>query len=344
MATVMTETTAATQKVDRLNTASIRRVIEPEERFDWSSLRAGQLIPDDLLSIDPDRYGLSAEQRARLSREEVASLLESGIRFECVLMAAFALQMAEDRNLVDPRSTYALHEIGEETRHSRAFLRLIETIGPESPRILDHGIWAWGRQKIQRSLLRHPTMLYVFVLAGEEIPDLMQKLASEHPDTDRLLAEVNRYHRQEEARHLAFARLRLPELHHDATRFERWRVRNLVPVGIKQLFESMLDPGIYRSVGLPPMRTWLKANRSARRKALRYEACRPILEAVIDAGFVPRGRVSRPWRTLCGVDRHADPLPDSPALPAVPAWAGPGYSASPTGWPSRIWSRYSERP
>ena len=50
------------------------------------------------------------------------------------------------------------------------------------------------------------------MLAGEEIPDLMQKLASEHPETDPLLAEVNRYHRQEEARHLAFARMRLPEL------------------------------------------------------------------------------------------------------------------------------------
>ncbi len=316
---VMTDPQAATSKVERLNTASIKRVIEPEERFDWASLTDGQIVPDPLLSIDPDRFGLTAEQRAQLSREEVASLLESGIRFECVLMAAFALQMAEDRELIDPRSTYALHEIGEETRHSRAFLRLIETIEPEAPRYLDHGVWMWGRKKVQRSLLRHPTILYVFVLAGEEIPDLMQKLASEHPETDRLLADVNRYHRQEEARHLAFARLRLPELNRKASRFERWRVRHLVPVGIKQLFESMLDPGVYASVGLPPFRTWLKANRSARRKAIRYEACRPILDAVVAAGFVERDRVPRGWRTLCGVTREGQPLADSPPLPALPA-------------------------
>src|SRR5262245_61906937 len=87
-------------RIDKLNTASVRRVIEPEERFDWASLSDGQIIPDELLTIDPDEHGLTAEQRARLAREEVASLLESGIRFECILMSAFTMQLAEDRRLV----------------------------------------------------------------------------------------------------------------------------------------------------------------------------------------------------------------------------------------------------
>jgi hypothetical protein len=251
----------------------------------------------------------------------VASLLESGVRFECVLMAAFAINMAEDRDVVDPRSTYALHEIGEETRHSRAFLRLVEQLDPTAPRILTKGLPMFVRTRIQRFLMRHPTVLYVFVLAGEEIPDLMQKLASEHPETDRLLADVNRYHRQEEARHLAFARMRLPELHRESTRFERFRVRHFAPVGIRQLFDSMLDPGIYKTVGLPPMRTWFRANRSARRRAVRYEACRPILDAVIDGGFLARGRIPFAWRHLCGVDRHGEPLPEAPTVEAVLARA-----------------------
>src|SRR5215207_4518350 len=93
---------AVAQRVERLNSASVRRVIEPEERFDWSELGEGQIIPDALLSIDPDEYGLTPEQRATLSREEVASLLESGVRFETVLIAAFALELAESKDLVDP--------------------------------------------------------------------------------------------------------------------------------------------------------------------------------------------------------------------------------------------------
>jgi hypothetical protein len=323
MATTMTPTTelddAVARRVERLNTASVRRVIEPEEQFAWAKLGEGQLIPDALLSIDPDEHGLTPEERARLSREEVASLLESGVRFETVLIAAFALELAESRAIVGPRTTYALHEMGEETRHSRAFLRLVEQIRPTAPRLLLKGVPMFVRKRIQRGLLRHPALLYVFVLAGEEIPDLMQKLASEHPETDPLLADVNRYHRQEEARHLAFARMRLPELQREASAWERFRMRHTVPFGIHRLFDSMIDPGVYATVGLPAMKTWIRANRGPRRLAMRYEATRPILEQVIAAGFVEAGRVPRAWRHLCHVDRAGQPLPDSPALPVVPA-------------------------
>ena len=323
MATTMTPTheldDAVAKRVERLNTASVRRVIEPEEEFAWAKLGKGQLIPDVLLTIDPDEYGLTPEQRATLSREEVASLLESGVRFECVLISAFAMELAESRNLVGARSTYALHEMGEETRHSRAFLRLVEHIDPTAPRLMLRSVPMFVRKRIQRGLLRHAALLYVFVLAGEEIPDLMQKLATEHPGTDPLLAEVNRYHRQEEARHLAFARLRLPELQREASAWERFRMRRTVPFGLHRLFDSMIDPGVYASVGLPAMRTWIKANRGPRRLAVRYEACRPILAQVIAAGFIEEGKVPGPWRRLCHVDRAGNPLPDSPALPVVPA-------------------------
>jgi hypothetical protein len=310
---------AVARRVDKLNTASVRRVIEPEEEFAWGELGEGQLIPDCLLSIDPDEHGLTPEQRATLSREEVASLLESGVRFETVLIAAFALELAERRVIVDPRTTYSLHEMGEETRHSRAFLRLVEHIAPTAPRLLMRGVPLFVRNRIQRGLLRHPVLLYVFVLAGEEIPDLMQKLASEHPETDRLLAGVNRYHRQEEARHLAYARMRLPELAREATAWERFRMRHTVAFGIHRLFDSMIDPGVYTTVGLPGMKTWVKAARSERRLAMRYAATRPILEQVVNAGFFPEDRIPRSWRNLCHVDRHGQPLPDTPALPTVPA-------------------------
>ena len=78
--------------------------------------------------------------------------------------------------------------------------------------------------------MRRPAFFCVLVLTGEEIPDLYQKLASEHPDTDPFLREVNRYHRQEEARHLNFARMLLPELCAKATRFERFQIRHLAPL------------------------------------------------------------------------------------------------------------------
>lgn len=301
---------AADTKVERLNTASMKRVLEPEEMFDWSSLGDGQIIPDELLSTTPLGVELSPDERARLSREEVAALLSAGVRFEAVLMAGFGLWVARAGTVTDPRIVYALHEVGEETRHSRAFIALIEATGASARNPLDRGLPALVRDRVIRSMLHRPALLTVFVLAGEEIPDLLQKRASEHPDTDPLVAAVNRYHRQEEARHLAFARTLLPELAERAGWVERHRIRHQAPVGIRLLFDSMLNPGIYRSVGLPGFRTWKRANQSERRLALRREATRPVLQQVIDAGFVKAHRVPLGWQRLCGVDRHNRPVAD----------------------------------
>ena len=131
----------------KLNTASVRRVIEPEEAFAWEKLGDGQLIPDALLSIDPDEHGLTPEQRATLSREEVASLLESGVRFETVLIAGFALELAERRDLVDARITYVAARDGRGDpplpRRSSAWS---SSSRPPPPRLMMSGLPAFVRK------------------------------------------------------------------------------------------------------------------------------------------------------------------------------------------------------
>jgi hypothetical protein len=42
----------------------------------------------------------------------------TGVRFESVLMAGFSMEILGRRDLTDPRVTYLLHEMGEETRHA----------------------------------------------------------------------------------------------------------------------------------------------------------------------------------------------------------------------------------
>jgi hypothetical protein len=207
----MTATAPDLRRIERLSAVSARQVREPEVEFDWPTLGAGRILPDELLSIAGLDLDLSPEQRATLSREEVASMLAGGIRFEAVLDAAFSLQLAHARELDDPRHVYMLHEVGEETRHQRAFLRLREQIQPTAENPLDHRALAFVIRRAIAVILRNPALFCVMLLAGEEIPDLLQKLASEHPETDPLLRAVNKYHRAEEARHLAFARLTLAE-------------------------------------------------------------------------------------------------------------------------------------
>lgn len=303
------ETSAATvgERAARLSRASTRRIIEPDTDLPWGTLGSGQLVADELLTTAGLHLELSPTQKARLSREELASMVTSGVRFEAGLIAGFAVQISTS-DITDPRVAYMLHEMGEETRHSRAFARLVTELGDQAPNPLERGVPARLRKRISRIAMESPALLTVFVLAGEEIPDLLQKIAAEHPDTDPLVAAVNRYHRTEEARHLAFARMTLAEHWSQAGPLERWRVRHLAPRAIGALVASLVHPGVYRSVGLPGFRTWRAVQRTPERVAVRHAGSRAVLGTLLDAGVLEAGRIPRGWRTLCGVDRAGHPI------------------------------------
>jgi predicted metal-dependent hydrolase len=315
--TTATAPTPTDERVTRLSTASVRKVLEPEELFEWSSLGRGQVIGDELLTTRGLDLDLTPDVKARLSREEVAAMLEMGIRFEAVLNAGFALRIAESNDVSDARITYMLHEIAEETRHQRAFIRLIDELGPKAVNPVAGSAIERVLNFYVRRFIKMPTFLLVLVLAGEEIPDLLQRLAAEHPETDPLLASVNRYHRQEEARHLSFAKATLPELFSHAGRLERWRVRHFAPVVIRLLFHMFVHPGVYSAVGLPGWETWRAVNRTPERLAVRYHATRNIVRTLLDAGVFRPGRVPRGWRTLCGVDRFGEPVGPELSLPVA---------------------------
>src|SRR5204863_7195256 len=130
-----------------LNTASLRKVIEPEETFDFGAITKGQVIADDLLSVAGLGLDLTPEQKVRLSREETAAMLSAGVAFEAILMAGFAWQVAVIPDITDPRTMYMLHEIGEETRHSRAFVRVVQELAPTAKNPLDKGVARLVQQK-----------------------------------------------------------------------------------------------------------------------------------------------------------------------------------------------------
>ena|SRR5437660_429188 len=307
MATTMTHShDQASRRVEKLSQASLRKIIDPDVDL-LGEVGPGQVLPDELLSIHelPEFALLSPDQRAKLSREEIASIVEAGLRFEAVLMAGFAHAIVAAPDLTDPRVVYALHEVGEETRHSRLFSRLLGQLAPSARNPL--AVLRPIELFVVRQIIRRQALLSVLVLGGEEIPDLMQKLAMEHGDTDPFIREVNRYHRAEEARHLAFARTVLAEQWRAAGMFERLLVRLVVPRIIWGMFDTIVHPGVYATVGLPKFSTWRRANRTPYRVGLRHRAARPIVKALIDGGVLRTGRIPRPWRALAGVDRAGQP-------------------------------------
>jgi len=303
MTTTMTRShDEASRRVEKLSHASLRKIIDPDVDLP-GEVGPGQVLPDELLSIHelPEFAGLTREQRATLSREEIASVIDAGLRFEAVLMAGFAHAIVAAPDLTDARVVYALHEVGEETRHSRLFSRLLGQLSPSARNPLS--VLRPVELFVVRQIIRRQALLSVLVLGGEEIPDLLQKQAMEHGDTDPFIREVNRYHRSEEARHLAFARTVLAEQWRAAGAFERFLVRFVVPRIIWGMFDTIVHPGVYATVGLPRFSTWRRANRTPFRVGLRHQAARPIVKALIDGGVLRAGRIPRPWRALAGVDR-----------------------------------------
>lgn len=296
------------QRITRLSAASLRKVIDPDLDLP-GSIGPGAVLPRQLLSVRDLDVQLTDEQWTRLSREELASILDAGLRFEASLMGGFGLMVAAMPDLTDPRVTYILHEVGEETRHSRMFARVLEQLAPRAKNpFLGRAMRMLDRFMTPR-LLRWPALFFVMVLTGEEVPDLLQKLSSEHPDTDPFVREVNRYHRMEEARHLSFARALLPELWTRASRAERYAIRHVAPSMMSGLFDSMVHPGVYRTVGLDGWRTWRAVSRSNYRRQLKAQAFRPVLTNLCDTGaFGPSPRIPRSWRAMCRVDGRGRPM------------------------------------
>jgi hypothetical protein len=283
-------------KIERLSTASRNRILEPDVDVP-GSVGDGQLLPDELLSVAdlPEvRDRLTPEQRRTLSREEIASIVATGVR----------LEILGRRDLTDPRVTYLLHEIGEETRHSRLFVRLLGQIGASAENPLEGGVTRFIERMVLPRLLRMPALFCLLVLSGEEVPDLIQKLASEHPDTDPMIKSVSKYHRQEEARHLAFARILFPEQWAAARPRERFMVRYVSSRMAIGMFDTIVHPGVYASVGLPTWETWKAVNRTPGRTALRHRALRPLLTPLLEAGVFHGGRIPRGWQRAAGVDRR----------------------------------------
>jgi para-aminobenzoate N-oxygenase AurF len=303
-------TKSVEERIARLSTASLNRILEPDVHVP-GEVGDGQVLPDELLSIAdlPEvLHSLSPEQKRILSREEFGSIVDTGVRFESVLMAGFSMEIVNRRDLTDPRVTYLLHEMGEETRHSRLFVRLLSQIRPTAKNPLDNWFLRIAQNLLLPFLSSMPSLFCLLVLSGEEVPDLLQKLASEHPDTDPMIKAVSKYHRQEEARHLAFARLLFPEQWAAAGPLERFIVRHLgsrIAIG---MFDTIVHPGVYGTVGLPTWKTWRAVNRTEGRTALRHRALRPLLNPLIEAEAFRGGRIPKGWRQAAGVDRHGRDL------------------------------------
>jgi len=239
---------------ERLLRSTAARAYDPQLDIDWSAplVRDAPFMKLERCSL----YGteiwqrLTPDQRLTLARHEAASVASVGLWFEHILIRMLA-KLAYDGDPTSARVQYALAEIAEECRHSTMFARMIGRMDAPAYGVRPH-VHRLGRTL---PFLARGEVIWGATLLGEEIPDRLQREMVEDEEIQPLMRMVNRIHIMEEARHISFAR---EELARAAAETPRWLrpVRRLLLAHIAFIISrSLINPEVYRSVGLDPRKT-----------------------------------------------------------------------------------------
>ncbi len=244
---------------DRLLRSTAARGYDPEVDIDWSAPLADGLnyvLPHRCSLYGTELYArLSPEQRIELGKHEVVSVASTGIFLESVLMRLLT-KLTFYGDPLSHRDQYALAELGEETRHTIMFARMIERLGtpcylPPKPIVRLGGLFC--------EVARGPS-IWGAILIGEEIIDRLQREVVADESIQPLVRMISRIHILEEARHVGFAREELARSVAGTPKavlaYHRLSIARIAYI----LTRFLINPKVYAAVGLDP--------RQARRAAL----------------------------------------------------------------------------
>lgn len=269
----------------RLLGSTSRNSYDPELDIDWDApLDLGQrFMPLERVSL----YGtplwdrMTEEQRVELSRQEIASVASTGLWFELILIQLLA-RWAYHQDPQDPRTQYALAEIGDETRHILMFAKFIDRVGAPTyqPSRLVRQL-----ARVYKATAAGPA-LFAPTLVAEEITDRFQRETVNDETVHPVVRMVNRIHVVEEARHVRFAREELARQMAEIGPVAKV-VSNLVSaLAAGLIVSSLVSPDVYRDVGLDPAEAIRAARRNPNAAANRRWMAEKIIAFLAEQGLV----------------------------------------------------------
>jgi hypothetical protein len=277
---------------ERLLRSTAARAYDPDLDIDWDApvLEDAPFMRFERVSL----YGtevwerMTHAQRLTLARHEAASVASVGLWFEHILIRMLA-KIAYDGDPASPRVQYALAEIAEECRHSTMFARMIARMEVPAYGVRPH-VHRLGRIL---PLIARGEVIWGATLLGEEIPDRIQREMAEDESIQPLMRMVNRIHILEEARHIGFAREELARAVAATPRPLRPLRRLLLAHIAFIISRSLINPEVYRSVGLDPRKTRRIALANPHHQRTLRWAGEKIVAEFDEAGLF--GRAGRHW-------------------------------------------------
>ncbi|MBJ8339110.1 diiron oxygenase [Antrihabitans sp. YC3-6] len=291
--TVRRKTVGDRQKTaQRLLRSTADRSYDGELDIDWDA------------PIDPDKkwmpehrqslYGtklwekLTQEQRNELGKHEAASVLSFGIYAESGLSTMLLRGILESGSLADDHARYALAEIGEETRHSTMFSRLVNITGVE-PYLMPKGARKFLRLA---GLIPIGPSSFAGTLLIEELLDRLQREAMNDPELQPHMRQLMKIHVLEEARHITYAREELVRAIDARGKASNAFHRLVFAVMVLGVYPVLVNPLVYRSVGISPWEGFLAAMTSPNYRANATFAGEPLLRFGHEVGMLD-GAVTR---------------------------------------------------
>jgi hypothetical protein len=269
----------------RLLRSTSKNSYDPELDIDWAAPVEldKKFMPFERVSL----YGtdlwdrMSEQQRLELSRHEIASVASAGLWFEIILIQLLA-RWAYHRDPQDPRTQYALAEIGDETRHIIMFAKSIARLGAPTyrPRRLVHQL-----ARLYKATAAGPA-LFAPVLVAEEITDRLQREMVNDEDVHPLVRMVNRIHVVEEARHVRFAREEVARQMASIGPIAKIISNVASAVVAAFIADSMISREVYAHVGLDPDEAARVARSNPHFRATRRWMAEKIMTFLTEQGMV----------------------------------------------------------
>lgn len=279
----------------RLLKASAEKFYDAEVDIDWESPWVPDKVwfPEHRVSL----YGtalwnrLSDEQKIELGKHELVSILSFGIYAENLLSMAL-LRLNTTGDLVDNKALYALAEVGDESRHSTMFARLILKTGI-APYKLPRGFLSLA--KILHFIPLGPSIQGATLLI-EEILDRAQREAMNDERLQPQVRQLMRIHVLEEARHITFARSELVEGMRARKRFTRAWHRGALAVIANLAYPILINPRLYRTIGVHPLRGFIACQLGPHYRENLQFMSEPMIRFFDDAGMIEGRFTMFLWR------------------------------------------------
>jgi hypothetical protein len=260
---------------------------DPQKDLDWESP-----LPEDCYGLNPEwstLYGtplwqeMTTEQKIRLTRHEVCSIMSVGIWFEMILQQ-MVLRDQYVKNPANSEFQFALTEIADECRHSIMFARACEKMGVRS--------YFPTRSAIELGrgfkTLATAENAYGGILVAEEVLDVMQRDWMRGENVLPIVRGTSKIHVVEESRHMKFARQEIRESVEGASTARRRASALVISIVAAVIVKNMVSDKVYANAGLPAERAKREARNNEHYKTMLRSSCRHLMEFLSDAGLLTR--------------------------------------------------------